>query len=124
MTPSQLTLLGNRVLIQLDEHPTHTTTDGIILPDFTPSYSDGGQPISDLSKRRHLFKGTVLALSPLAATKLEEESTPIAPGDKVYISQQAHSDAYQFFLSRDAIALTFEGLVAIPHTLIEAKINV
>lgn len=116
--------MGNRVLIKLDEHPDHTVTStGIIVPDFTPSYTDSGRPKDELSKLKHLFKGTVLALSPIAAQKLAEESTPLSPSDRVYISQQAFSDSYQFFLNRDAITLPFEGLIAIPHSLIEAKIN-
>ena len=124
MSHNDLTLLGDRVLIRLDEKPTHTTTSsGVILPEFTPTYTDGGRPKDELSTRTHLFKGTVLALSPLASSKLTEEGTPLKEDDKVYISQQAFNSTYQFLLSRDSITLQFEGLIAIPHTLIEAKIN-
>lgn len=124
MELQNLSLMGNRVLIKLDEHPDHTiTSSGLIVPQFTPSYTESGRPKDELSSLKHLFKGTVLAISPLASSKLSEELTPLSPNDKVYISKQAFSDAYQFFLNRDAISLPFEGLIAIPHSLIEAKIN-
>jgi hypothetical protein len=110
------------VLIKLDEQPDHTTTpSGVILPQFTPSYTESGRPKDELSSKKHLLQGTIIALSPLASTKLNEENTPLEPNDRVYISPLAHSDSYQFFANRQ-IAAQFEGLIAIPHSLIEAKI--
>lgn len=124
MSLPNLTLLGDRVLIRLDEQPDHTTTSsGVIIPEFIPSYTEGGRPKDELSTRSHLYQGTVLQLSPLAASRLSEEGTPLSPDDRVFLSTMCHNPSYQFFSNRDSLTLQFEGLIAVPHSLIEAKIN-
>lgn len=121
---TNFSLLGNRVLVRLDEQPSHTTTStGIIIPEFTPTYTEGGRPKDELSTRTHLYQGTIVQISPLASAKLSEEGTPLSPGDRVFVSPLAHNSSYQFYSSRDSLTLLFEGLIAIPHNLIEAKIN-
>lgn len=120
---NSLLLLGDRVLINLDSSPEFTqTASGVILPPFQSTYSSNGTPKDEISSKKYLYSGTVVQLSPLASQKLEEASTPLLPGDKVMLSRQAHSDAYQFLIDRSTLTQPFDGYVAIPYALIEAKI--
>lgn len=121
MIPNNLLLTGDRVLIQLDVQPDHTLTNaGIVVPKFIPGETDGGKPKSDLDSRKHLFIGTVLLLSPLAQKRLQEQETPISKGDRVYVSSFANESSYQFNSDRSRLVTDFDGLIAIPHNLIEA----
>lgn len=117
-------LTGNRVLIQLDPHPEHTITEsGIVVPQFDLIESDSGKLKTVPSNTRYLAKGTVVLISPFASKKLEEEGTPLNIGDKVYVPDSVVSPNYQFFMDKNSIILEFKGLVAVPHTLIEAILN-
>lgn len=120
---SNIELLGDRVLIQLDYHPEHTVTDkGIVVPHFVNVESDGGRPMARPSDRKYLSQGTIMGISKLAASRLQENSTPLKEGDRVYVSQSAVSPTFQFFTDRSKIVVEFDGHVCVPHTSIEAKI--
>jgi len=124
MTLSNITLTGDRVLIALDEHPTHTVTKGnIVVPRFEQGVTEGGKPRSDLDSRKHLSVGTVVAISPLASKRMSEEETPLRPGDRVYISATANNISYQFISDRSRLVVDFDGLIAVPHNYIEAIVN-
>ncbi len=114
-------LAGNRILIKLDPHPQHTTTaSGLEIPQFRLEETDGGKMKVRTSNTKYLSKGTVLDISPYAKQRLKDEDTPLNIGDKVFVPTSAVSPNYQFFLTRDAIVLDFDGHIAVPHTLIEA----
>lgn len=117
-------LLGDRILIQLDELPDHSVTPlGIHVPHFLNIETDGGRPDVKVSNLKHVPKGTILAMSPLAAKKLEEQASSLRPGDKVFVVSSAVSPSYQFFPTRDQIVQDFTGIICVPHSLIEAKLN-
>lgn len=119
MSTQQFELLGDRVLIKLDEHPQHTTTEsGIVIPQFEAATTDGGKPTAILSKMKYLYQGTVVALSKYAQEKLPS----ITPSTRVFIVPSTLSPAYQFFMDRSKLVIDFDGHICIPHTLIEAKI--
>lgn len=125
-TISQLSLIGDRILILLDEALDHTTTEtGIIIPLNNVIEKDSGRLGTELSKRKHLTKGTILSLSPTATSKLEELHTSLTSGDRVYVNEMVMKtpSSYQFFLDRNKLVQDFDGVVCIPHVLIEAKIN-
>lgn len=118
-----LQLTGDRILIQLDKHPEHTITkSGIVTPLFENIESDGGRPMAIASNKKYLHSGTVLDASPYAYSKLQELSTPVKSGDKVYINSGAVSQSYHFALNRDSLVYDFDGIISIPHTLLEAII--
>lgn len=117
-------LTGDRVLIQLDKHPEHTTTkSGIVTPLFENIESDGGRPMAIASNKKYLHSGTVLDASPYALSKLTEYSTPLQIGDKVYVNAGAVSQSYHFAINRDSLVYDFDGIISIPHTLLEAIIS-
>lgn len=114
-------LTGNKILIQLDPHPEHTiTASGVVVPHYTLVESDGGKMNTKASNVRYLAQGTVTNMSPKAAKLMEEEGTPLKIGDKVFVPDMVVSPNYQFFPTKEAIVLNFDGHVAVPHTLIEA----
>ncbi len=116
---SQLELLGDRVVILLDKAQDHTITDGgVIIPLFENGETDGGRPKSNLSHKKYLSVGTVVAISEVAKDKL-----PVLVGDRVYVTPTAASANYQFLTDRSQLIENWDGYIAIPHTLIEAKIN-
>lgn len=118
MNLSNISLLGDRVLIQLDEHPEHTVTAvGVVVPKFISIETDGGKPKQKPSNQKYISSGTVIAISHLASEKL-----PIAVGDKVYVNPQAVSQNYHFLISRNNLVDDFDGVISLPHALIEAKI--
>lgn len=125
-TINSLSLIGDRVLIMLDEALDHTKLDsGIIVPLNTIVEKDSGRLGTELSKRKHLTKGTIISLSPTSASKLEELQIPLQAGDRVYVNEMVMKtpSSYQFFINRDKLVQDFDGVVCIPHVLIEAKIN-
>lgn len=123
MKPQDIILTGDRVLIQLDPHPQHTTSDsGLVTPLYNVVTTEGGRLKSELSDKRYLSVGTILQLSPYASAKLNELGTPLSTGTKVYVTPSANNPNYQFFLDRQALVLDFNGLIAIPHQLIEAYV--
>lgn len=123
---NKMSLIGDRVLILLDEAHDHTTTEtGIIIPLSNVIEKDSGRLGTELSKRKHLTKGTILLLSPTASSKLEDLHTTLTPGDRVYVNEMVMKtpSSYQFFLDRSKLVQDFDGVVCIPHVLIEAKID-
>ncbi len=117
-------LMGNRVLIQLDKELEHSTTEsGLVVPNFIREETDGGKIKARASRLSFLSKGTVLSISPLAKEILEKESSELKEGDKVFISPNAVSPQYEFSLNRDNSTTFFEGIISVPVSLIEAKIN-
>ncbi len=116
-------LLGDRVLIQLDEIPDHTVTSaGIHVPHFLNIESDGGRPDVKVSNLKHVAKGTIISMSPLASQKLADQQSPLQVGDRVFVVSSAVSPSYQFFPERDKLVQDFTGIICIPFSLIEAKL--
>lgn len=119
MELSNIQLFGDRILLQLDEHPDHTVTPGgVIQPKFVNIESDGGRPKVKASNQKYVSSATVLLISPLASEKIQ-----LSPGDKVYVNQAAVSQSYHFLISRNNLVDEFDGVIAVPHALIEAKIT-
>lgn len=118
-------LIGDRILVQLDPLQDHTTTaSGLVIPLNKVIETEGGRLTTELSKQKHLTQGTILKIGALAAKRLEEEMSPLSVGDRVYVSPQVvNGKHYEFPLDRTILTYDFEGHVAIPHSLIEAKIN-
>lgn len=118
MELSNIELLGERVLLQLDEHPDHSITPGgVIQPKWVNVESDGGKPKVKPSNQKHVSSATVLLISSQAAEKIS-----LVPGDKVYVNQAAVSQSYHFLISRNNLVDEFDGVIAVPPQLIEAKI--
>lgn len=118
-----ISLLGDRVLVQLDKMEEHTTlSSGLTVPLYDNIETDGGRPGAKASDKKYLAQGTVLLLSNTAKVKLEEQGYELNEGDKVFVTQNAVSPQYQFFPDRSNLFIRFEGLISIPHVLIEAKI--
>lgn len=121
---SHLTLLGDRVVILLDKANDHTVTEsGILVPLAELTETDGGRLTTRTSSQQYLMMGTVIALSEFSSSKFKEQSSPIAVGDRVYLSKAAVSPTYQFYPERNSLVIDFTGYICVPHTLIEAKIN-
>lgn len=124
-TISKLQLVGDRVLVLLDETQGHTETEGgIIIPLNNVIEKDSGRLGTELSKRKHLTQGTVVSLSENSHTKLKDLGVEVSEGDRVYVNEQVlrTTSSYQFFVDRTRLVADFDGLVCIPHVLIEAKI--
>lgn len=114
LSPSNITPLQQKVLIQLDQQPSHTTTEsGIVIPLFSTYETPGGKLDTELSQRKYLTIGTVLASS----------HPDISTDDRVVVSHHAVSPSYQFILDRSKLVADFDGTVLLPITLIEAKIH-
>lgn len=123
---SKLSLIGDRVIVLLDEAQDHTKTDsGLYIPLNTVVEKDSGRLGTELSKRKRLSAGVVLNISQFSKQKLEDQQADLKVGDRVYVSEMVLKNipSYEFFPKRDQLVLDFVGLVCIPHTLIEAKIN-
>lgn len=118
-------LIGDRILIKLDEAKDHTVTEaGLIVTLQQLVETDGGRVVSETSKQKHLPQGTIVKIGPLAAKKLDESLANISVGDKVFISSQVfNSKSYEFSVDRSQLLTEFNGYVCVPHVLIEAKIN-
>lgn len=118
-------LIGDRILIKLDEARDHTVTEsGLVIPLQQLAESDGGRVVSEISKQKHLPQGTIMKMGPLAAKKLEEVMADVTVGDKVFISTQVfNSKSYEFSTDRSQLLREFDGYICIPHVLIEAKIT-
>jgi len=117
-------LLGDRVLIQLDELPDHSvTSSGIHVPHFLNIETDGGRPDVKVSNLKHVAKGTIISISPLASQKLADQQSPLQEGDRIFVVSSAVSPSYQFFPDRDKLDKDFTGIIGVPHPLIEAKLT-
>lgn len=115
-----IVLLGSKVLIQLEEAKSHTETDtGLVIPLFENDTSDGGRPITKISAKKYLSKGTIINMSP----KAKDEYPELNIGDTVFVSAQVASPQYQFFLNRDQLVLDWTGVIIVNPIQIEAKIN-
>ena len=124
MEKENIELLGDRVIIKLDEAQDHTVKNGIIIPINTVVESEGGRVKTELSNQRHLAKGTIVQISQVASTKLQESNVDLKENDRVYVSHQViNSSSYHWKNDRSKLLSEFEGLVCIPHSLIEAKIK-
>ncbi|OQB03518.1 MAG: hypothetical protein BWY21_02154 [Parcubacteria group bacterium ADurb.Bin216] len=120
---TQIELIGDRILIQLDKALDHTTTDsGIIIPLNTVMESDSGRLKTTLSEQRHLPAGTITQISKQASSKLEELGVSLVAGDRVYVNPQTLSSSYHWKTDRTKLITEFQGVVCVPHILIEAKI--
>lgn len=125
-TISSVSVIGDRVIVLLDEAKEHSTTDsGFIIPLNNIVEKPSGQQGTELSSRSHLDKGTVVAISEFASAKLSEQQASVKVGDRVFVSPLVGRNvkSYQFLLNRDRLVTDFEGLVCVPYTFIEAKIN-
>lgn len=119
-----ISLTGNRVLIKLDHVESKPKDDsGIIVPLFEQAETDGGRPDFKVSNRQYLPKGEIVAISPAASKMYQEEGTPLVPGDRVYVSIAALSNAFHFYPERDNLVIPFDGHVLLQPNLIEAHVN-
>lgn len=117
---SNITLLGDRVVIQLDKMLDHTiTSSGVMVPNTELTETDGGKLTTRLSNKSHVPQGTVQLLSAKAQELLPE----LKIGDKVFVAQHSLNSSNYFYPDRTKLIQDFEGYICIPHTLIEAKIN-
>lgn len=116
-----LTLLGDRVWIKLDEAVSHTETDsGIIIPLNELTETDGGRITTRPSNRKYFSSGTVVALSDKSSEML---SHSIKVGDRVYVNDRVVNKDYQFFPDRTKLVQEFKGDILISANYIEVKIN-
>lgn len=121
MTINDITLLGDRVLIQLHEEPA-PVQGSIYIPLMDFQETDGGKIIAKASDRKYLSVGTILSCSKKAEQSLLDNDLKF--GDKVVLSTQALSTStYQFFLDKEILSPRYTGLICVPAILIEAKIN-
>lgn len=112
-------LLGDKVLVQLQDHPDHTiTAGGILNPLFVNIESDAGRPKAKASNKKYLAKGKVLLISPLA----KERIPLLEVGDEVYVAPTTVSQDFHFSLKRASLVEDFDGVISIPSSLVEAKI--
>lgn len=115
-----LEILGDRVVIKLDEAADHTVTEGgIIVSLFEEGVTEGGRPDPRISKKRFLPKGEVVNISAQAQEKLPT----VKVGDQVYITARAATPDYQFLPDRSQLVEDWTGLVSVSHVLVEAKIK-
>lgn len=121
---SKFTLIGDRVLILLDEAQGHTVTEsGITIPLNELVATDSGRMSTETSAQKHLASGTIISVGTTASQKLTDANISLAALDRVYVAPSALSKGYYFFPDRTKLVQDFNGYVCIPHTLIEAKIN-
>jgi co-chaperonin GroES (HSP10) len=110
------TFIGDKVLVKLDP-VQNVLPSGIINPSLEIYETDGGKIATRTSKGTEFQpQGTVIAISDLATEKLKI----ISVDDKVRVSSAALNPSFYFSFEPSNPT---EGLVLIPHTLIDAKIN-
>lgn len=118
---NKLQLLGDRVLIKVDEIADHSITEsGIIVPSAELTETDGGRISSRPTAEKRLSKGTILALSSKAA-----EESKLEVNDRVYFSKNGLNAGFDFDINRNTLAsspLVDKSVICIPSTMIEAKI--
>ena len=124
----QIILVGDRVLIQLKEIQDHTTTEaGLIIPHNQLAETDGGKVTTRPSNQKYYAEGTIIQIANQANDKLMESNKymfALTPGCEVLVSKQAlNSDVFHFYTDRSKPVQDFKGVIAIPHTLIEAIIT-
>lgn len=118
----RLKLIGDRVVVLLDEAVSHTVTEkGITVPMSTVYETDGGRLATKTSAQKHVSMGTVVLISDYALAKIRESIPDFNVGDKVFLPEAVHSKHYYFYPDRSSMVLNFDGHVVIPHSLIEAK---
>lgn len=118
------TLIGDKVLIKLDLLPSHTTTEsGLEIPLYEAVTTEGGKVKSQLSQTKYLSQGTIVDISPYSSQRASEFGVTLSPNDRVFVNPSAVSPHYQFFTDRSQLVMNFDGYVAVPVTLIDAKIN-
>lgn len=122
---TSLTLVGDRILIQLNEIEDYTVTKaGLYIPHNELEETEGGKIRTRPSGDKHYSVGKVLKLSDYSKNKLEELNVTVNEGDTVFVAKTAlNSENFHFHLDRKQKVQTFTGLIAIPHTLIEAIYN-
>ncbi len=121
---NKFTLIGDRVLVALDEALDHTQTkSGLFIPLNTLKESESGKMTTETSKRKHLSQGTIVQLGSKAVSNFNTLGEDPKVGDKVMLSEQALNSSYHFYPDRSRLVQDFQGYVCIPHTLIEAIIN-
>lgn len=116
----KIKLLGDRVVIKLDELEEHTTTEsGLIVPLSTIYETDSGRVKARTSAQKHVYEGVIVLMSDLAKEKLGLEE-----GARVYVSDNVlSSKAFHFYFDRQKLVQTFDGHVSIPYHLIEAVVT-
>lgn len=118
----RLQLLGDRIIVLLDTAEDTTTESGIIIPLNELQETDGGKLKTRPSAKRHLSQGTILAIGDQARATIKEKQLDINLNDRVYVTQQALTNSFNFFPDRTKLVQDFKGFIAIPLSLIEAKI--
>lgn len=120
ITLNDLTLLHDRVVIQLDEVGDTITEGGVIVPLYENYETDGGKPGSKVSSKKYTNTGTVLALSESASKQIPA----LQAGNKVFVSNSSVSTPqYHFYIDRTKLVQDFTGVISIPAILVEAIIN-
>lgn len=118
-----LEIIGDRIIVQLDEQKDHEVTEfGIVNPLMDNEETDGGRYRAKISSRHYVASGVVKAISPFSLKKLEEVGATLSIGDRVLVDHRTVSDQYAFFPTRGLVK-SFSGLVSIPHVYIEAKLK-
>lgn len=124
-TGDSLRLYGDMVIVKLDKLGDHTVTaSGLLIPANKLVETDGGKIRTETSSKKTIPSGTVLGLSAYADKKLQEmNGESLNVGDKVYVTSHANNEQYQFLIDRKKLVTNFEGVVAIPHIMIQGKIQ-
>lgn len=118
-------LLGDKVLIQLKEIQDHTKTEaGLFIPHNELTETDGGKVTTRPSGKKYYGEGEILQITKYANEKLMETNGLVSllkAGTKVLVSSQAmNNNIFHFYTDRSKLVQDFKGVIAIPHTLIEA----
>lgn len=116
LDPGTIKLLGDRTLLKLDKAEVlPTLPSGLVNPLFEDYQTDGGMKTSRISNNKWLTVGTVLATN----------HPDLSVGDTVTVLRSVLGSADQYFfpLDRTQLALSFDGTVLVPNSMLESKIN-
>lgn len=119
---NKLTLLGDRVLIELNTADDHSVTEsGIIIAAAELTETDGGRITTRTTSEKRLAKGKVLLMS----NKAKEALPELEIGDTVYVPKHVINTTHMFDLERKNIVTNWENnnnIICIPSVNIEAKL--
>jgi co-chaperonin GroES (HSP10) len=118
-----MTLIGDRILILLDKATDTITSSGILIPKLEMVETDGGKLKSRPSDDSYLLQGTIINMSLYSIEKFKDLSISVSHNNRVILSPQAKNTSFQFFPDRSQLVSQFKGIICVPHTLIEAKID-
>lgn len=116
LEPGTIKLLGDRTLLKLQKAEiTPTLPSGLVNPLFENYETDGGRKSSRISNNKWLSIGTVLATN----------HSELKAGDTVTVLRSVlnSADDYFFPLDRSQLAISFDGTVLVPNSMLESKVN-